>query len=97
MESYKNDNDNNNKNTDTQEEFNEMVLIEDYTQESKDNEKSNLNEEGESEFITDEEFLLDCCRFGDTEDLNNLFNENPNININYTDSRKNNALRIINF
>ncbi len=58
------------------------------------NKNPNQNQIEENELISDEEFLLDCCRFGDLDDLKNLLIENPKIDINYTDiNNKNNSLR----
>lgn len=77
-----------------EEDASELIIIEDN--------KNNLNasndmniygEEEHGEFISDEEYLVDCCRYGEIEELKNLFTENPNININYYDANKNNSLR----
>jgi hypothetical protein len=57
------------------------------------NEKEKTNEEEELESITDEEYLLDCSRFGDLDELKNLLEENKTIDINYKDQNKNNSLR----
>jgi len=80
------------------EELNEMILINEISSENKENLKFVQNQnsklENEEDFISDEEFMLDCSRFGDLNELKNLFIENPSININFVDKRKNNALRI---
>jgi len=64
-----------------------------FTIESNKNEGQDQNQIEENELISDEEYLLDCCRFGDLEDLKNLFIENPKIDLNYSDTNKNNSLR----
>lgn len=82
-----------NRINDTQDEFNEMILIDDNNNNSELKDFKNSNSNEEEEFITDEEYMLDCSRFGELENLKNLLLENPSVDINYTDGRKNNALR----
>ncbi len=75
------------------EEKNEFVLYED---ESNDKEEERReNSMSEVEMISDEEYMLECARFGEKEDLLRLFEElKDQININYQDFKKNTALRI---
>ncbi len=76
------------------EEQSEIILIDDKNNYNLLIDLKMENEDEEGELISDEEYMIDCCRYGDLEDLKNLFLENSNIEINYTDGRKNNALRI---
>ena len=63
-----------------------------YEESEKDEERIEQSE-SEVEIISDEEYMLECARYGDYEDLRNLFEENKAIDINYTDNRQNTALR----
>jgi hypothetical protein len=58
-----------------------------------ENPSQNTNEEQKEELITDEEYMLECARFGDLEDLINLIKEVPDLDINYKDNKLNTALR----
>ena len=73
------------------EEKNEFVLYED---KANDDEERIENSASDIEMISDEEYLLECARFGEFVDLNNLFDEVKNLNVNYLDFKKNTALRI---
>ena len=73
------------------EEKNEFVLYED---KANDEEERIENSASDIEMISDEEYLLECARFGEFVDLNNLFYEVKNLNVNYQDFKKNTALRI---
>jgi hypothetical protein len=64
-----------------------------YEEKTKDNEERIENSQSDIEMITDEEYLLDCARYGEIEDLRNLFEEVKDLNINYQDSKQNSALR----
>ena len=64
-----------------------------YEEKRKDNEERIENSQSDIEMITDEEYLLDCARYGEIEDLRNLFEEVKDLNINYQDSKLNTALR----
>lgn len=67
-------------------------------QEGGDNNPSNKEEESESnneEYITNEEFLLECARFNDLPALKNALNTSiTNLNQNYQDFRGNTALHM---
>jgi hypothetical protein len=67
----------------------EIILYEEHEREEERIEQS----ESEVEIISDEEFMLECARYGDFEDLQNLFDENKTIDVNYADNRQNTALR----
>jgi ankyrin repeat protein len=67
----------------------EIVL---YEEENKNNEERIENSTSDIETISDEEYLLECARYGDTGDLIALLKE-VNIDINYKDFRGNTALR----
>ena len=73
------------------EEKNEFVLYED---KANDDEERIENSASDIEMISDEEYLLECARFGEFVDLNNLFDEVKSLNVNYLDFKKNTALRI---
>jgi hypothetical protein len=78
------------KNTDENTNENEFVL---YQDEEKDEER--IDHSGsEIEMISDEEYMLECARFGDLDDLKALFEENKNIDVNYKDNRSHTALRM---
>lgn len=68
----------------------EEILL--YEETERDEERIEQSE-SEVEMISDEEYMLECARYGDYEDLKNLFEENKTIDINYTDNRQNTALR----
>lgn len=68
----------------------EFILYEDKT---KDNEERIENSQSDIEMITDEEYLLECARYGEIEDLRNLFDEVKDLNVNYQDNKQNTALR----
>jgi hypothetical protein len=63
-----------------------------YEEKEKDEERIEQSE-SEVEMISDEEYMLECARYGDYEDLKNLFEENKTIDINHIDNRQNTALR----
>lgn len=67
----------------------EIILYEECEKDEERIEQS----ESEVEIISDEEYMLECARYGDYEDLKILFEENKAIDINYTDNRQNTALR----
>lgn len=77
-------------NTNNSENNEEIILYEEQDKEEERIEQS----ESEVEMLSDEEYMLECARFGDYEDLKNLFEENKTIDVNYTDNRKNTPLRI---
>jgi hypothetical protein len=66
----------------------EIIL---YEEENK-NEERIENSTSDIETISDEEYMLECARYGDTSDLINLLKE-ANVDINYKDFRGNTALR----
>lgn len=70
----------------------EIVLYQDSDREE---EERIENSQSDIEHISDEDFMMDCSRYGDTQELIDLFKEVPNININYKDFRGNTALRNI--
>jgi hypothetical protein len=72
-----------------QENTDEIIIYEEHEKEEERIEQS----ESEVEVISDEEYMLECARYGDYEDLKNLFEENKTIDVNYTDNRQNTALR----
>ena len=76
----------------SQENQEEVILYEEHDKEEERIEQS----ESEVEVISDEEYMLECARYGDYEDLKNLFEEIKTIDINYSDNRQNTALRMIN-
>jgi hypothetical protein len=71
-------------------EKNEFVI---YEEKIKDEEERIENSQSEIEMISDEEYMLECARYGDFEDLKNLFNEVKNLDVNYKDNKNNTALR----
>jgi len=75
--------------SDESKENDEIILFEEHEREEERIEQS----ESEVEIISDEEYMLECARYGDFEDLKKLFEENKTIDINYVDNRQNTALR----
>ena len=76
--------------SDENKENDEIILYEEHEREEERIEQS----ESEVEIISDEEFMLECARYGDFEDLKKLFEENKTMDINYVDNRQNTALRM---
>jgi hypothetical protein len=78
------------------EEPEEIILFE---EQNKPEEERIENSVSDIEEISREEFLLECARYGDYNDMISLIEEckeiNYNLDINYSDSKKNSALRII--
>ena len=77
-----------------EEEPQEIIL---YQESSKNEEERIENSVSDIEEISREEYLLECARYGEIDDLRNLIEESKNINynldINYLDFKKNSALR----
>lgn len=71
-------------------ENNEFVI---YEEKIKDEEERIENSQSEIEMISDEEFMLECARYGEFEDLKNLFQEVKNLDVNYKDNKQNTAIR----
>jgi len=69
----------------------EIVLIEDDPKDK--NDVGDISSSSEV-MLTDEEFLLECARFGELNDLIQLLHEVKDLNVNYKDFRGNSALRI---
>ena len=69
--------------------INEIVL---YEEEIK-NEERIENSVSDIETISDGDYLLECARFGDKDELVNLLKSTNNLDINFKDERGNNALR----
>ena len=78
-------------NLNAEDEKTEFVLYEENVNRNKEEQIENSG--SEIEMISDEEYLLECARFGDLEDLIQLFKEVPKIEVNYPDVKKNTALR----
>jgi hypothetical protein len=78
------------------EEPEEIILFE---EQNKPEEERIENSVSDIEEISREEFLLECARYGDYNDMISLIDEckeiKYNLDINYYDSKKNSALRII--
>lgn len=75
------------------EEKNEFIIYEDT---KKDREEERIeNSQSDIEMISDQEYMLECARFGELEDLKKLFEEvgENNLDVNYQDEKKNTALR----
>lgn len=75
-------------------ENNEFVI---YEKKIKDEEERIENSQSEIEMISDEEYMLECARYGEFEDLKNLFQEVKNLDVNYKDNKQNTAIRKIIF
>jgi ankyrin repeat protein len=71
---------------------NEEIIL--YQDENKNTEERIENSQSDIETISDEEYLLECARYGEAADLINLLKE-VKIDINYKDYRGNTALRIV--
>jgi hypothetical protein len=84
MESYEN----------FDQEKNEFVI---YEEKIKDEEERIENSQSEIEMISDEEYMLECARYGEFEDIKNLIQEVKNLDVNYKDNKQNTALRKIRF
>lgn len=72
------------------EEAEEAVLYED---KANDSEERIENSQSDIEHISDEEYLIECARYNDLEELLQLFKDNLEIDINYKDFRGNTAVR----
>jgi hypothetical protein len=72
------------------EEKTEFVIYEERT---KDEEERIENSCSDIEMISDEEYLLECARYGDFDELKNLMQEAKDLDVNYKDSKSNSAIR----
>ena len=61
--------------------------------ENPNKEEAMENSQSDVEMMTDEDYLIDCARYNDFEELKKLLEERKDININYQDGRQNTALR----
>jgi hypothetical protein len=81
----------------TNEEPEEIILYEDKV---KPEEERIENSVSDIEEISREDFLLECARYGDFDDIKSLIDEcleiKYTLDINYSDHKKNSALRIFN-
>jgi len=81
-----------NNESNTEDQSDQFILFKpDNTQ---DKEEAIENSQSDVEMITDEEYLIDCARYNDFDDLKKLIAETKDLNINYQDDRQNTALRI---
>lgn len=78
--------------TDNIQNVEEAILYEEI--EKNRHEENMENSQSDVEYITNDEFLLDCARYGEVNDLLNLLEEDKKLNINYKDFRGNTALRM---
>lgn len=70
--------------------INEIIL---YQEQNIDEERID-NSTSQIELISDEEYLLECARYGDKDDMINLFEDNKGIDVNYKDSKDNTAVHM---
>ena len=54
------------------------------------------NSQSDVEMISDEDYLVDCARYNDFDEIKKLLLESKELNINYQDNRQNTALRRFN-
>ena len=74
------------------EEKNEFVLYEDDNNEKEEERRE--NSQNEIDMITDEEYMLECARYGDYNGLIQLFEDvGSKLDVNYIDEKQNTALR----
>ena len=62
-------------------------------EENQNKEEAMENSQSDVEMITDEEYLIDCARYNDKDEIQKLISESKDLNINYQDDRQNTALR----
>ncbi|MCQ2821174.1 MAG: ankyrin repeat domain-containing protein [archaeon] len=75
----------------------EFILYQEGGESNENPSNSNKGEESESskeEYITNEEFLLECARFDELDELKKAMKDMKDLNVNYKDFRGNTALHM---